>query len=145
MVEPASPAAGTKKRHLPRMPRRWQQFLVCCMFHFLLPLLPLGLEHYLDGRISPATLTFGSAVYVMALGASSRNEAIFGISVLLGLVYTSLFAMLRAGTPSIAITTTESWVKWSVLFVVLCHLGERFNRHVIDRAPYWEFTKSTEE
>lgn len=115
------------------------------MFHFALPLLPLGAELLQDGKISPSSLTFGSAVYVMALGASSRNEAIFGISVLLGVIYTSLFGMLRSPTANMPIPATLTAVKWSVGLVVVFHLIERFSRHVTDRAPFFEFMRKNSE
>lgn len=128
---------------MPHVPLHWQQFIVCCIFHFLVPLLPFAVELFADGRVSPGTLTVGTAVYVLAIGNSSRNAALFGISVALGIVYTILFGLLIGKVP-VASSRGPDIVIWSVALFALFHGMERFGRHVMDREPFWEFTNRRE-
>src|SRR5688500_10558460 len=114
------------------MPGHWQEFVLCAIFHFAIPLLPFGMERVLSGHITPETLSVGAAVYVMALGASSRNKALLGISILLGLVYISLFSVLKGGVKPVGLDAT-SVVWWTMLGFVVIHLAERYYRHVVER------------
>lgn len=126
------------------MPNHWQQFLTCLGLHFLLPLLPFGWELIADGQVTPGTLTVGGAVYVLALGASSRNMLLFAIALIFALVYMLLDALLTAKNP-FAMTYGARAVWWSMAAVVLIHVGERYNRHVMERTPYWEFIGHSED
>lgn len=128
---------------MPGFPAHWQQFINCCLFHFLVPLLPFGMEWFVDGRVSPGTLTGGAAVYVLVIGNSSRNAALFGLSAALGIVYTVLFGLV-IGHVAVASARAPVFVFWSVAMFVLFHGVERFSRHVMDRSPYWEFTNRGE-
>lgn len=134
--EPSSAAVGRGK--IGGMPEHWQTFGVCLLFHFIVPLLPFVVEVVRDGQIGQETLMVGSAVYVMAIGASSRNQLIFAISTALGLVYSLLFGLSTTMSAAGHLRGTR-FVTWSVVAVVVFHLIERYNRHVIELAPYWEF------
>jgi len=127
----------------PWLPLHIQQFVVCCLFHFLIPLLPFAVEYFVDGRVSPGTLTVGAAVYVLVIGNSSRSAALFGISVALGIIYTILFGLVLGKVPA-ATTRGPFLIAWSVGLFVFFHGLERFKRHVMVREPYWEFANRRE-
>lgn len=128
---------------MPGMPNHWQQFFTCIGVHFGLPLLPFLWEQVSDGRVSPGTLTVGGAVYAIAIGASSRNMFLFAITLICALIYMLLDALYTAKNP-FALAYGNKAVWWSLGAIVLIHVGERYNRHVMERRPYWEFAENTE-
>ena len=126
------------------VPEYWEQFGSCLIFHFIVPLLPFFVEWMGRGKVSPETLTVGAAVYVMAIGASSRSMFLFALSVLLSIVYSVLFGFVISGNTGVTANAPRI-VGWSVLLVVLIHLVERIKRHIVQRTPYLEFIGTKKE
>lgn len=126
------------RRGVPGLPDHWQQFFACVVLHLFLPLsIPLLAEIFVSRHVNAETLTIGSAVYVMVIGTSSRNVLQLVISIALGFVFSLLFAALKSG--SIKPDAIQPWM-WIVIgLFVAAHAFERFNRHVMERAPYFEF------
>lgn len=130
------------------LPNYWQQFFVCLTLHFALPLFPLLVEHLVTGSIAPVTIATASSVYVLAIGTSSRNVLLFVLSIALTIGYMVLLAMWERTPQAVpaagADTHGAHFVWWSLGFFVVFNLGERYNRHIMERAPYLEFLNARE-
>lgn len=127
-----------KKISIPGLGSEHQQFVLCIALHFCFPLaIPFLAEALKDGSVSTKSLTLTGSVYLMSLGFSSKNQLIFGLSLLSGVVLVLLFGVSNVNTESIA-----RWVAYfCFVLITISHLIERWNRHVCDGTPYFEFGK----
>src|SRR5262245_61675308 len=117
-------------RRVPGIPDRVQEFLLCILFHFLLPLMPLLAEVMVLGYVEGRTLLIFVAIQAVAIGVSSRSRLMFGSTIVIGLVYSLFFGLLAGGSRMSALTYEIGCVCMAV--VMLIHAGERYNRHVVD-------------
>lgn len=125
-------------KRIPAVPDEWSEFLMCLMLHMLLPLLPLLLEAIIrKGMPSAPTISLTTALYSMSIGLSSKSKALFGLSILLGIIFSAVFGMVT-GQRQIA-NGTSVYSAISIFFVFIMHFCERYNRHVIDCYPFLEF------
>jgi hypothetical protein len=112
-----------------------EHYLLCVLFHLLLPWLPLGVELAATKRVAPDTLLLFLAFYFVTIGVSSRNRLIFGASIVLGMTASIFFGMTSGG---IVLSGTLIGIGYFFLsLVVIAHARERYNRHVIDDEIYW--------
>lgn len=123
-------------KEIPGIPPEWQNFLFCCLLHVTLPLLPLGIELWFSGRVDEKTAVLTAAMYSMAIGLSSRNLALFGLGLLQGVVFSAAFGFLSK-TPHLHSADVVAYA--AIIFIMTVHVLERYNRHVIDQAPFLEF------
>jgi hypothetical protein len=130
-------AAYKVPRRFPEMPGHWQQFALCLLFHLLVPCIPLGIEWVVLGHVENKTLLLFVAVYPLSIGVSSRSSLMFGITVIVGLVY-SIFFGLISGNVLLNPNVYKVGAK-CLAGLVLIHAGERYNRHVVDGESFWEF------
>lgn len=127
-------------KRIPGIPRHWQQYLSCLAMHIGAPFLPLGLEWLLSGSIDHKALLLFVAMYAMAIGITSSSILAFSLTLLVGLVYCAAYGAAVKGWSS---ANLEGGVVKIVLgAIILVHALERFNRHVVDRTPFWEFSKA---
>lgn len=129
-------------RRVPGLEAHWEQFLLCVLFHLLLPLLPIGIELWVSHRVTDTTLTLGAAMYAISIGSSSKSRLMFGFSVVLCIIYSIAFGVLTGGTaqsPGAGSLFGNAYATIALLLIFLVHAGERYNRHIVDRAPFWEF------
>ncbi len=127
----------TRSRRLPSVPEHMEQYSLCILFHLLLPLLPLGVELVVLQHVEHKTLLLFLAIYPLSIGVSSRSRLMFGITIVLGIVYSIFFGMIVGGIAMARITYLVSYL--CLAAVVLIHAGERYNRHVAEREPFWDF------
>lgn len=114
------------------------EYLLCVLFHFSLPLLPLFVEAAMEGAINHKTLILFLSVYPLNLGISSRSKFIFGLAVVIGLAYAIFFGIASA---SLTVPSAAKTVGYALAsFVALLHLLERYNRHIVDDKPFLEFS-----
>ena len=119
------------------MPDHWQQFALCLLFHLLVPCIPLGIEWVVLGHVENKTLLLFVAVYPLSIGVSSHSSLMFGITVVVGLVYSIFFGLISGNVllnPNIYRVGTVG-----LIALVLLHTCERYNRHVADQESFWEF------
>jgi hypothetical protein len=134
MPEPSMPRKGM----IPNLPIYVENYLLCILFHMLLPLLPVGLELWLTNSVTDTSLTLCASMYAIAIGISSRSRLLFGASIVISILYAIDFG-LTVGNHS-ALPGTRKFVIWGIIAVFFLHALERYNRHVVDRTPFWEFT-----
>ena len=123
-------------RKIPGLPIEWENFVFCLILHLTLPLVPLALEQWFSGHIEAKSATLTAAMYSMAIGRSSRSVALFGLGVLQGLAFSAAFGFLSTQNE---LAHADSFSYSAILLIMIFHSIERYNRHVIDQAPFLEF------
>lgn len=131
-------------KRIPALPPYWEQFLLCVLFHLALPLLPIGIEIWQKRSITDSSLAMGTAMYAISIGGSSRSRLMFGLMVATSIVYSVVFGVLGSQEirvpPSLSFNSfANAYAGWALVAIFVIHALERYNRHVVDRAPYWEF------
>jgi hypothetical protein len=129
-------AQAKAKKSISGLPVRWQNFLISLTLHLGLPLLPLGLERWFSGHVEVKSVALTAALYSMAIGLSSRSVGLFGLGVLMCVAFSAAFGFLSK-QPELASADIFSYI--AIFFIFTCHAIERYNRHVVDEAPFFEF------
>lgn len=114
------------------------------MFHLGFPLFPLFFEAiFSSGSLSRSSIHIVASMYGITIGASSPSRLMFGLGMTVGFIFAAIYGhgvgMIAAKTPSEVVGVFWAWVAIAMMF--LLHAAERYNRHVVDRIPFWEFTK----
>jgi len=123
---------------VPGLPYYWENYFVSVIFHLLLPLFPLLIELWQLGKIGNRSIILAASMYTISIGASSRSRLMFGITVAVSLLYAFLYGISISGgstSPGFAQTFSET----GIIFVFITHALERYNRHVVERRPFWKF------
>ena len=110
---------------------------MCILMHLLLPFLPLLIECGVQGRVEQKTLLLFMAIYPLAIGVTSQSKLMFGVTVVIGLVFSAFFGLATGGIKLSELTSKIAYV--CLLAVMLIHALERYNRHVADRELFLEF------
>ena len=126
-------------KRIPGINQEWSNYLTCILLHMLLPLLPLLFEAWaLGGSPSESTLAITAAIYAMSIGLSSENKAMFGLCIMVGVIFSAVYGQVSVSknpTPDVGI-----YAALAILFVFVIHAAERYNRHVVDCRPFLDFT-----
>jgi len=73
----------------------------------------------------------------IAIGLSSRNLALFGLCILSGLLFSAAFGFLSTTPHGLHNANIGAYI--AIAIIMFVHGIERYNRHVIDQAPFLEF------
>ena len=111
-------------------------------FHLLLPLLPLGLEFWRAGILSAQSTTLVAAMYAISIGVSSRSKLLFGLSIIISIVFSIASGSVVGG--GVALPGCTKFALTSIAALILTHGIERYNRHVAERRPFWIFEDRAE-
>lgn len=122
---------------LPGIPKHVQEYALCILLHLLLPFLPLLIEYGVQGRVEQKTLLLFLAIYPLAIGVTSQSKLMFGVTVVIGLVFSAFFGLASGGIKLSDFTSNTAY--FCLAAVVLIHALERYNRHAADREPFLEF------
>ncbi|HEJ9509881.1 TPA: hypothetical protein SMN05_003693 [Proteus mirabilis] len=121
----------------------WSNYLFCLALHMTLPLAPLFIEALVrtDHLPSIQTMSITTSLYAIAIGLSSRNKALFGFCLLIGILF-SIFFGITVATDNYN-TGSSYWPFFLCLACVfIIHACERYNRHVAGCAPFLEFEQT---
>lgn len=129
----------------------WENYMACICLHMIWPALPILIEWFLTGDISVEATTLTASIYAITIGMSSKSKSQFTISVLISFI----FACCYGFTVHVAHEYTQQnniqelakntfinlrlWALVSIGLIFITHLIERYNRHVIDRTPFFNF------
>lgn len=127
-------------KRIPALPDEWGDYLTCILLHMLLPLLPLLIEAWLKGTPSESTAAITASMYSIAIGLSSRNKAMLGLCIVISIIFSVVFGVSSASQAS-QLSDVKFWSGVSIFSVFLIHCFERYNRHVVDCIPFWEFSQ----
>ena len=122
---------------IPSIPVHMENFILSIMFQMLLPLFPLFFEYWQSGGIKAETLTLLAALFAVSIGVSSRSKMLFGISIIIGIIFSVAYGL--STNTSAPLVNSEYYAGGSIIIIFLIHAGERWNLHVIDKQPYWNF------
>ena len=128
-----------RKRDILSMSQEWQNFLLSIFLHLILPLSPLILELWFTQTVTEKTMTLAASMYTIAIGVSSRNPALFGLAILLSILLATAFGYVV--TEGNSLTASKFISAGAILSVFVFHVGERYNRHVVDKFAFLQFDK----
>jgi hypothetical protein len=154
-----APSPHRPKRFKGFLPWYWENYLLCLLFHLLVPLLPIGFEAAFTGTVKQSSMLLAASFYIIGIGVSSVSRLFFGASIVVGLIFAAIYGNevarnMPSGTPPAAVARQAQgggpregnpWPAFALLGFGVAHAGERFMRHVIGRAPYFEFLPEEEE
>ena len=106
------------------------------------PLIPLGFEFIFTKGISRSSADLVTSTYAITLGVGSRTRLWFGIDMIVGFVFAASFGKSIDDVSTQAATAMNMNLFWPLVTVVVLfviHAIERYNIHVADRMPFWEF------
>lgn len=119
----------TSKR-IKGLSEQWSEYILCLLLHMVLPLLPLLMEYLFTKNISESSLSITTAIYSISIGLSSKNKAMFGYCILVGVLFSAIYGVAVSQTALEINISTFCFVALSTVF--LFHAAERYNRHVVD-------------
>lgn len=135
MVGNLNPIPPTKR--IPALPAHWQHFVLALLLVLVLPLLPLPVEFFITGDLETKTLFLAGAIYAISIAAASSSLAIVIIALIISILMSLGFAVVLS---KVTIGSAAAWVSMSVIIsMMLLHGCERYNKHVADRKPFFEF------
>lgn len=127
-------------KRIPGVSKEWSNYLLCLLLHMSLPLLPLGFETLVRSEHLPSiqTLNITAAFYAISIGLSSKNVAMFGLGIFVGVCFSVLFG-IASSNPNL----NDDMYFYSpiacIVAIFIIHACERYNRHVADCTPFFEF------
>ena len=127
----------TKLRTIPGIPKSCQDYLLSILYHLILPLLPLIIEYWITAEVKESSLMLVASLYSVSIGASSRNRLLFGISILIGILFAVAFGVLSSGTAQLPHCKVFGYV--CIISIFCIHALERYNMHIIEGLSYWRF------
>ena len=119
------------------IPLHWQNWLLSIFFLLLFPLVPLLFEWLFTGGVSSSSLQLIASTYAITVSVSSRDMLLFGIGMLIEFIFAVFYGY--SVSVSAGIHGANGAAIAAIVFVCLFHSFERYNRHVVERAPFLEF------
>lgn len=118
------------------------EFLTCIILHMLVPLLPLLIETWkMKGSPTEATLAITAAMYSISIGLSSRNKGVFSLCLFISFLFSMAFGLIIGASGSLPLLKAGALL--TIILVFIIHACERYNIHVVECAPFWNFKGST--
>lgn len=124
------------------LPYYWQDYLLCLLFHMALPFLPILLENIISSHVEAKSFMLFVAMYSLAIGISSSSPLLLGITISVSIFYSVFFGVSSNGVELSHNVILSAWI--SLLFIFFTHALERYNKHIIDRTPFWSFSQFRE-
>ena len=116
-----------------------QEYLNCIGFHFALPWVPVLIQLGTTAAVTAVSLDLFGFLYVLGLGVTSRSKGLFGVSIVVAILYLVMYSMAIGAAAAHAQFVDSLVLPLIVLaLMIIVHLAERYNRHVVDRAPFLE-------
>lgn len=115
------------------------EFLTCIILHMLVPLLPIILETWKNkGSPTEATLAITASMYSISIGLSSRNKATFSLCLFISILFSMAFGLVTGGTEE-SLPLVKIGAIITILLVFGVHACERYNKHIVECTPFWNF------
>ncbi|EOV9228656.1 hypothetical protein ACN5ZZ_004757 [Vibrio parahaemolyticus] len=130
-----------KPRAIKGVSEETTEFFTCVILHMLVPLLPLFIETWkTQGSPTEATLAITASMYSIAIGLSSRNKAIFSLCLFAGILFSMAFGFaIGNDTTNDSLPLVKLGAIMTITLVFGIHACERYNKHVVECIPFWNF------
>lgn len=143
----------TRRYRTHRSGGRWTSFFVAVLFLLAFPLFPLGAELAFTGQITMSSLMLTTATYSLSLSVTSTHVGRWATGITFAFIAATLFGWsmgigdrvigpaYRLGQGPMA---GEAWIGSAAFclgVLLLMHLWERFERHVVEREAFPEFLR----
>jgi hypothetical protein len=117
------------------------------VFLLLFPWVPLLAEWGATGGVKSSSLQIFVALYGLGLGAASRDEVMFSFGLLVAIIFSISFGSILAMEHAEVAKPGGGFIGafwWGVTMFVgvalfIMHAAERYNRHVYDENPFFEW------
>jgi len=135
--------AVKKPRAIKGVSEELTEFFTCLILHMLVPLLPLIIETWkMKGAPTEATLAITASMYSISIGLSSRNKAVFSLALFVGILFSMAFGFSIGTDTSVdSLPSVKFGAVVTILLVFGIHACERYNKHVVECIPFWNFGK----
>jgi hypothetical protein len=135
----------------------WTSFFVAVLFLLVYPLFPLGAELAFTGQITISSLMLTTATYSLSLSVTSTHVGRWALGITFAFGAATLFGWsmgigdavigpaYRLGEGAMA---GKAWLRlaaFGIGVVLLTHLWERFQRHVMEGEVFPEFLRERGE
>jgi len=136
-VDPASSPPTRARLNGPDEPM--QEYFNCIGFHFALPWVPVLIQLGTTAAVTAVSLDLFGFLYVLGLGVTSKSKGLFGVSMVVAILFLVMYSM-AIGASAAHAPFVDSLVLplIGLATMIVAHLAERYNRHVVDRAPFLE-------
>lgn len=132
-----------KPKAIKGMSAEMSEFCTCIILHMLVPLLPLFLEMWkMKGWPTEATLSITASMYSISIGLSSRNKAIFSLCLFISFLFSMAFGFVLS-SPHDSLPAVKFCAFVTILLVFGIHACERYNKHVVECNPFWNFSNES--
>lgn len=119
----------------------WQHFLAATLLTICYPLLPLFVEMMLASKTTDKTVLISAIMYCSALAVVSRSVWVFGLGFVASILLAIFFGItFYNGEQGPANSANFGWL--CIIFFAICHVLERYDRHVIRGDNFIVFGKS---
>lgn len=110
--------------------------IICCfIFHITFPLLPILIDYVSTGEVKQDSLFISVAGYSIALAISSRWLWFFCSGVFVSILYSILYGLSKTNQE----IDKAHYTIYVIIALIGCHMVERFYRHMMLKAPFFEF------
>ena len=136
------------------LPDHWENYFTCILLHMLLPLLPIIIEFIINKSVKQESLTLTASMYAITIGISSKSKSQFGLAVVVSLIFAICYgadihrassheSWANGGSNSVkeveSIINLRTFALCAIGLTFLFHVIERYNRHIVDRASFFNF------
>lgn len=139
------------------LPIPWENYILCLVFHLIVPLIPLVFERSFTGEVRPSSWLLVASCYLISLGVSSISRLYFGLTMVLGFLLAAVYGnqigrelpvagsgAAPVGTAPIGVLAAPRWIVLTLAGFALVHAFERYGRHVVRKKPYLAFMPGEE-
>ncbi|MEC6822642.1 hypothetical protein VXS02_04250 [Photobacterium piscicola] len=129
----------TKAKAIKGISEETTEFVTCVILHMLVPLLPLILEAWkTKGEPTEVTLAITASMYAISIGLSSRNKATFSLCIFISILFSMAFGFIIS-SPQETLPLVKIGSLITILLVFVIHACERYNKHIVECVPFWNF------
>ena len=80
-----------------------------------------------------------ASMYSVSIGLSSRNKASFSYCFFVSILLSMAFGLVTASQAPGALPSVQGFSLLVIGSVFVIHACERYNRHVVESLPFWDF------
>jgi hypothetical protein len=127
------------KGGIPGIPQHIQRYLAYLVLTMMFPLLALVSEFSFTGSVSQKSAMLTASMYAIGIGVASRNVLLFVTTIVAGVCNAIAYGSAAQATQA-AGNVHLGLAFLGIAAVFVFHSLERYNRHVVEREPFLDFS-----